>query len=184
MKKIKTLWELNLENDLLLSGEDYRKLKPSFVIFICTFDLFEKGRHLYTFRNFCAEDFSLELGDETTKVFLNTKGILEDIDEEMKEFLAYIEETTDEFVQNAKTSLVRRIHNRVLEVKRNEEVEVEYMTLLERDRENQEIGREEATIENVRMLFQNGASMELVVASIKTLKKEKIQEIYDEVKNK
>jgi predicted transposase/invertase (TIGR01784 family) len=35
-----------LFSDTLISkGEDYRKLAKSYIIFICTFDLFNKGRH-------------------------------------------------------------------------------------------------------------------------------------------
>ena len=37
-------------------GQSYKKLKKSFVIFICPFDLFNEGRHLYTFKNLCMED--------------------------------------------------------------------------------------------------------------------------------
>ena len=41
-------------------------------------------------------------------------------------------------------------------------------------------GRQEEAITNARMLFKNGASMELVAASITTLSKEKLEEIYEE----
>ena len=62
----------SIDLDMISKGEDYKQLKKSFVIFICTFDPFDKGRHLYTFENRCNEDTSLLLGDETKKVFLNT----------------------------------------------------------------------------------------------------------------
>ena len=58
----------------------------------------------------------------------------------MKEFLAYIENTTDTFAQQAKSSLVKKIHQRVIYVKQSKEMEAEYMTLLQRDRENIEQG--------------------------------------------
>lgn len=89
------------------------------------------------------ENLSLPLGDETTKIFLNTKGTIQDVDAEMLEFLSYVENTTDTFAARAKSPLIREIHKRVVEVKRSEEMEVEYMTLLQRDRENLELGREE-----------------------------------------
>ena len=41
-------------------------------------------------------------------------------------------------------------------------------------------GRQEEAVSNARMLFKNGASMELVAASITTLSKEKLEEIYEE----
>ncbi len=150
---VKTIQQLNLEDDFLFAkvmsdkeisaGEDYRKLKKSFVIFICTFDPFGERRHIYTFENRCKESPSLSLGDETTKIFLNTKGNMHDVDAEMLEFLSYVENTTDDFAAQAISSLIREIHKRVTEVKQSKEMEVEYMTLLQRDRENIELGREE-----------------------------------------
>ena len=89
------------------------------------------------------ESPSLTLGDETTKIFLNTKGNMHDVDAEMLEFLSYVENTTDDFAAQARSPLIREIHKKVTEVKESKEMEVEYMTLLQRDRENIELGREE-----------------------------------------
>ena len=41
-------------------------------------------------------------------------------------------------------------------------------------------GRQEEAVTNARMFFKNGASMELVAASITTLSKEQLEEIYKE----
>ena len=133
----------NIDLDIISTGEDYRKLRKSFVIFICTFDPFGEGRHIYTFENRCKENPFLSLGDETTKIFLNTKGTMQDVDAEMLEFLSYVENTTDTFAAQAMSPLIKEIHKRVTEVKQSKEMEVEYMTLLQRDRENLELGREE-----------------------------------------
>ena len=40
-----------IDINILEKGEDYRVLKRSFVIFICTYDPFGKGRYVYTFEN-------------------------------------------------------------------------------------------------------------------------------------
>lgn len=133
----------NIDLDVITKGEPYENLKQTFIIFICTFDPFSEGRHIYTFKNTCQEIPSLLLGDEATKVFLNTRGTADDVDEEMKEFLAYIENTTDAFAGQAKSPLVKKIHEKVVSVKQSEEMEVEYMTLLQRDRENIEQGIEQ-----------------------------------------
>lgn len=117
-------------------------MKKSFVIFICTFDPFGDRRHLYTFENRCVENPSLTLGDETTKIFLNTKGNMHDVDPEMQEFLSYVENTTDDFASQARSPLIKEIHKKVTEVKESKELEVEYMTLLQRDRENIQQGQE------------------------------------------
>ena len=133
----------NIDLDKISKGDDYSTLNKSYVIFICTFDPFGKGRHRYTFRNLCVEDNSIELKDETDKVFLNTSGILNDVDEEMIEFLQYVEQSTDEVAQNAKSDLVKAINQKVNHVKHDKAMEVQYMTLLERDRLNFEEGVEE-----------------------------------------
>ena len=130
----------NIDLDAISKGEPYTRLRRSYIIFICTFDPFTEGRHIYTFQNTCLESPGLLLGDEATKLFLNTRGILDDVDDEMKEFLAYIENTTDTFARQAKSPLVKKIHQRVTAVKQNKEMEAEYMTLMQRDRENIEQG--------------------------------------------
>lgn len=55
----------------------YKKLNRSYIIFICPFDLYGKGRHIYTFENICKEDNNILLGDETTKIFLNADGVMD-----------------------------------------------------------------------------------------------------------
>ena len=139
----------NIDLDKISKGDDYLTLNKSYVIFICTFDPFGKGRHRYTFRNLCVEDNSIELKDETDKVFLNTSGILNDVDEEMIEFLQYVEQSTDEVAKNAKSDLVKAINQKVNHVKHDKAMEVQYMTLLERDRLNFVEGKEEGRTEAI-----------------------------------
>ena len=123
----------SIDLDLISKGEDYRKLAKSYIIFICTFDLFNKGYHKYTFQNVCLEDNTIILNDEAQKIILNTKGIMKDLSEELLEFLAYVENSTDNIVKSAKGNLVKNIHMRVQDVKNDISMEVEFMTLLERD---------------------------------------------------
>ena len=84
---------------LLEKGKTYDVLKKNIVIFICTYDPFGQGRHIYTFENCCLENPELQLKDESTKLFLNTKGTKNDIPKPLKLFLDYIEtgKTTDEY---------------------------------------------------------------------------------------
>lgn len=162
----------SIDLDLIASGEPYTKLKKTYVIFICTFDPFSAERHIYTFENRCTQDLGLVLGDETTKIFLNTQGKLDDVDNDMKEFLAYVENSTDTFVEHSTSQLVREIHKKVIEVKQNKEMEVEYMTLLQRDRENLEQGREEGREEGARLaakiikLYSKGEHAESIATSL------------------
>ena len=125
----------NIDLDLIAAGALYSALKPSFVIFICTFDPFGSGRHLYTFENICREDTDIRLGDETVKILLNTRGTINDIDDDLREFLGYVENTTDAFARNADSQLVRDIHDRVTRIKDDRRFQVEYMTLYMKEQE-------------------------------------------------
>lgn len=55
--------------ELLDRGQYYDNLSPSYIVFICSVDLFHAGYHIYEFRNCCTRDRELELGDEATKIF-------------------------------------------------------------------------------------------------------------------
>ena len=106
----------------------------------------------------------LSLTDESVKIFLNTRGTMDDVDEEMKEFLAYVEDTTDRFAARVKSPLIRQIHRKVIEVKQNPKMEVEYMTLMQRDRENIELGREEGikmALDIIRLHLDGKADQEI-----------------------
>lgn len=67
---------------------------------------------------------------------------MHDVDPEMQELLSYVENTTDDFAAQARSPLIKAIHKKVTEVKESKELEVEYMTLLQRDRENIQQGQE------------------------------------------
>ena len=99
-------FQCNIDSDIILSGKRCTKLKKSYIIFICTFDPFSDGRHIYTFED--------------------------DVDDEIKDFLAYIENSTDACAQQTSSPLVRAIHKRVTEIKLDKDMELQYMTLLQR----------------------------------------------------
>ena len=95
-------------------GGTYNDIPDSYVIFICTFDPFRQGKHVYTFRNFCCEDKSLSLDDGGTTVFLNTYG-KDKVNPEMKAFLDFIigRECKDPFIQELSEELFVARHNAV-----------------------------------------------------------------------
>ncbi|MCD8037542.1 MAG: Rpn family recombination-promoting nuclease/putative transposase [Lachnospiraceae bacterium] len=162
----------SIDLNLISAGEDYEKLRKSFVIFICTFDPFSDGRHVYTFENRCRENPSLVLGDETVKILLNTRGKLDDADEGLLELLAYVEDTTDDFAGRAADPLIREIQTHVNKIKLSKELEVDYMTLLQREREIRKEGREEGREEGMAYgeakmiirLYNNGYTLEQIAA--------------------
>ena len=126
-----------MDLQLLDHGQSYKKLNQCYIIFICLTDIFERGRHIYTFKNICQEDGELALGDGTEKLFLNANGQKDDVSPELKAFLDYVAGKTSE------DQFVQKLENAVNEAKKNREWRREYMTLLMRDQENIEKGLEQ-----------------------------------------
>lgn len=134
LSKRSRYYQSMIDLQLIDKGQFYKNLNQSYIIFICPFDAFGKGRHIYTFENICREDNSLSMDDGATKIFLNTNGWLDDISKELKVFLDYVagKKTEDSFI--------KKLDNAVKEAKQNREWRHEYMTLLMRDQENVEKG--------------------------------------------
>ncbi len=148
-----------LDLQLLDKGQTYKQLKPSYIIFICPFDTFGAGRHIYTFQNLCREDHQIVLGDETTKIFLNADSSMEDVSRELRAFLDYVagKKPEDDFV--------KRLEEAVREAKKNREWRHEYMTLLMRDQENIEKGIQKGIEKGIEKGIQKG-----IVAMVSALK--------------
>ena len=133
-------------------GENYKKLKESYVIFICTFDPFHQEKAQYTFENLCIEDKELKLNDGAKKIFFNAKDYINAEDEEIREFLKYVNG------EKSDSAFVKEIEDRVAQIKASEEWRLEYMTLLMREQEiweeaeekGREMGREEGREEGIR----------------------------------
>lgn len=125
-----------IDLQLVDAGQHYKKLNKSYIIFICPFDLYGKGRHIYTFENICKEDNSIPMGDEAIKIFLNADGTMDDVSRELKAFLDYVAG------QKPEDSYVEKLEEAVQAAKKNREWRHEYMTLLMRDQENVEKGEE------------------------------------------
>ena len=139
-----------IDLQMIDKGQSYKQLKPSYIIFICPFDMFDKGRHLYTFQNICKEDHKILLKDEATKIFLNAHGYMDDVSKELKAFLDYVagKSTEDTFV--------KKLELAVKEAKRNREWRYEYMTLLMRDQENIEQGIKQGMEQGLKQGMEQG----------------------------
>lgn len=143
-------YQAMIDMELLSKGKTYDHLNPSFIIFICTFDLFGKGLPIYTFRNRCDEDKFLILGDEGTKIFLNSTGNTNGIDEDVAAFLQYV---------NGKVGdgpFIQELAKEVYRIKQHDETRREYMTLaMELERKKQEGIQEGIRLTALEMLKDN-----------------------------
>ncbi len=133
-----------IDLNLIKRGAAYSELKESYVVFICLDDLFMKNRSIYTFRSCCVEDREIEMNDASTKVFVNAGGDRAGLTDAQVAFLDYVsgKDPSDEFT--------KKLNGEVQKALEKEEWEVEYMTLLQRDREKYEEGKTETLISLVK----------------------------------
>ena len=167
-----------IDISILTPGMDYKSLKKSFVIFVCNYDEYGRGRYIYTFENTCREEPDLKFGDETYKIVINTKGTRGEISDELKEVIVYLDEgkITGAYSQE--------LDDAVKAVKNSEERRLEYMMLTTRDNEMRAEGRAEGREEGIRSqresdakgMYAAGLSPE-VIAGIQHVDVKEVEEI-------
>ena len=158
-------YQLMIDVDLLTTGAEYAELNDTYIIFICPFAILDEHRHIYTFRNYCTEDKNILMPDGSTKVFLSTKGDMDDVTPDVKAFLDYVDGiiSNDEFVQE--------LDQEIKDVKAIERERRSYMTYEMKMREEHNIGREEGRAEGRAEAVHEG--MQNVVATVRDLNLDK-----------
>ncbi|MBR3570917.1 MAG: Rpn family recombination-promoting nuclease/putative transposase [Oscillibacter sp.] len=158
---------------ILEKGGDYAALRKSFVIFICAYDPFGRGRWVYAFENLCRDNTSISLGDGAAKVILNTKGYVGEISGELKALLRYMGGAAPE------TNYTRALDGAVMSIRRDEKWRRDYMLLAERDRMNQRLGRRADRVSHVRKFRGRFDADEL--AELYTLQPKAVTAILDAI---
>lgn len=145
-----------VDTNLLEPGiPDYNMLNATYIILIMTFDLFGHEKYCYTFEASCREVPGCTLGDGAVRIFLNTKGKnWEEVSQELIDFLAYVENSTDEVAEESESERLKRIHRRVCKVKSSEEVGVKYMQAWEEKYYEREEAREEGIEEGEKRMLK------------------------------
>ena len=106
------------------TGTKYRDLPENILIFICTFDPFDRDFPRYTFQYICNEDKRLKLRDGSLRIFLNTKATeLSDLDQKLQAFYHYLQDGV------AESTLTQEIFNKITTLKNNSIERRHYMTL-------------------------------------------------------
>ncbi len=172
-----------MDVDQLKSGELYRMLKESHVIFICLEDIFRKGLARYTFENLCIEDHSIKLNDRSIKHFFVTKNYdkIKD-DKELRAFLKMLqtgttedtytrelERYTEEAKQSAQTRRQYMEWDRALNYAREDGYDTGYNS-------GYGSGVKNNKIENAAKLLQKSISPE-IIAECTGLSLEEVEEI-------
>lgn len=175
----KNFQDLNLNNSMLFSAalgdeETCRLILECILdcdisslvvlIFICSFDPFGKQLYRYTFEMQCNErDFPLN--DGVKRIFLNTKGKNKDeVSPLLVEFLGYLEDSTDSYISKANCDKLKKIHERILQLKKNRDLKERYMRFEEYLKQNAkkafkqglEEGREQGMQEGMQEGIQEG----------------------------
>lgn len=135
----------------LKSGADYQQLKNVVVIMIMSEDPFGYNHMVYTIENSCKELPNMPYNDGAKTLFLYTRGTEGNPTEELKSFLHYMEQSNED---NAKSDWLKKVHQMVRDVKRDEEVSLEYMKIFEREEMVREEGRAEGRELQMRELVQ------------------------------
>ena len=170
-----------LDIDNLLKGANYNALNESYIIFICTFDPFEKGLSHYTFKTRCLQDSDVDIKDGTIKEIFNAKAFANEQDVEISNFLKYIDskEATDDFTD--------KINHLIETAKINEKFRSKYLAVNIRETDIYEEGRndgisqgaEQAKIETAKNMILENLSLE-VIARTTGLPFETIRKLLDE----
>ena len=106
------------------TGTKYRDLPENILIFICTFDPFDRNFPRYTFQYICNEDKRLKLKDGSLRIFLNTKATeLSALDQKLQAFYHYLQGGI------AESSLTQEIFSKITTLKNNALERRFYMTL-------------------------------------------------------
>ncbi|MCM1263774.1 MAG: Rpn family recombination-promoting nuclease/putative transposase, partial [Butyrivibrio sp.] len=174
-----------IDVNMIAKGAEYDQLGKDYIIFICTFDLFGKGRHIYHFENLCLEDTTIRLNDGTEKIFLNTKGTMDDVDEELANLLKYFDSLKPQ------DAFTEELDKEVLKARRHEEWRQEYMKLevlmWDSRREGKEEGlaegkvegREETKIDLICRKLAKGKTPETIAEELEEDSIDEVQRICD-----
>ena len=155
-----------MDANMLDKGLDYERLKDSYVIFICMFDLFERGRTKYTFRSMCEEAEGLPLGDGRCIMFLNTKGSIGEPGADMDAFFEYLNGGVASIGtgKDSGSEFVEMVDNYVLDINGDEDWRQGYMkyelNLIEKYKEGMASGEARGEARGISIGEARGVSNE------------------------
>ena len=139
-------YEAMIDSYLLRAGQDYNDLNKLFIVFICPFKIFKNERTIYTFKNFCEEDKSIELKDDVRKIFITTKS--ENKENLSEDFLALLKYIDGNIIDNP---FVNELKSKINEIKQDEKERGAYMQYDLHLRQIEEEARAEGRIEGEKI---------------------------------
>lgn len=159
-----------IDMDMLQKGEDYDKLPPLVMIFICAFDLFHEGRYMYSFKSRCLENLELEFQNGVSVLFLNTLGNKGEVSPLIKNFLQYVNDHVP------KDDFTREVEEEVVRLRYDKEVRNEFMVLSTRLKDAEmvgvEKGREKKSREVAINMLKDGVALQSIEKYLRLSKEE------------
>ena len=151
-----------IDIDNLLKGASYTSLNESYIIFLCTFDPFEKGLPHYTFKTLCLQDSEVDIKDGAIKEIFNATAYATEEDVEISAFLKYIDskEATDDFTD--------KINHIVELAKINEKFKGDYLAMNIRETDIYEEGRNDGIALGIAQGISQGIAQGAEQAKIET----------------
>ena len=132
-----------MDIDALARGVDYSELKNTYIIFICLFDPFGKGRQRYTFTKICEEENEIRLDDGSAVLVLTDRPG----EPEINEFYRYLKNSTDEEAESSGSTFIKQLNRQVQKVRYDRKTEVEYLNFERLQKEQYNIGRKDGYLE-------------------------------------
>ncbi|MCR5045985.1 MAG: Rpn family recombination-promoting nuclease/putative transposase [Treponema sp.] len=169
-----------IDCDSLIKGDDYAKLKESYILFICKYDPFNNGSgqnfglSRYTFRNVCDEEKNVNLDDKCLKVMYNATAYKKERDEKVRAFLKFVctnDPGEDEYSNN--------LFAAVEKLKDNEKFRQEYAAMNIHEMDLRREAKKEKAIEDARNFYANGVSVEIIAKSL-NMTVEQVKEIVND----
>ena len=135
------------------SSSLYPHLPDNILIFICTFDPFDRGFPRYTFQYTCQEaNHQLKLEDGSLRIFLNTATeALNNLDQKLQAFYHYIQKGVVE------SELTQNISRKIITLKNDSIVRRFYMTWSITMADMRQEGFEEGREEGISIGLERGA---------------------------
>ena len=178
-------YQAALDVSELNSGQTYKELKDSYIVFICIPDIFGKGLAKYTFENLCMEDPKIKLNDRTYKYFFIAENCGKINDVRQKSFLKLLSSNknvgTDAFADKIAKLVEEAKHNTEW---RRQYMEFErYMTYSFREGKEEGLleGSQKKAEETAVELLKENISPEIIAKCVK-LPLEKVIELQESIK--
>ena len=178
-----------MDQEILNIGDDYDKLAnyPTYVIFFCNFDYYQRGLARYQFEFREKWHPEITAGDLRTMVIFNTKAQDYEHDTEIRPFLDMIRGTVD-----TKDKFIAAVDSEVQDIRADKQREARFMKeQIERRRElrkSREAGqiqeRNKNTLGLIKELEKRGMTTPKIVAMIadtQSISQAEAQKYYDQL---